>query len=72
MEEVLNKEINDLDLNYKIIKKLKQNDINLIIDLWKLTRNNLKMILTDKEINEVIIKLQLKGLDLNKRIYKYI
>ena len=57
-----------LNLNKKINQILKENEINSIEDLWIKNRANLKkMGLNDKEIKEVIIKLELIGLDLNKK-----
>jgi hypothetical protein len=59
-----------LELNKEIIKLLKENNIALIKDLWKLKRDNLKKLnLNDSQINDIIIKMQLLGLDLNKKIY---
>jgi 5-bromo-4-chloroindolyl phosphate hydrolysis protein len=63
-------EITKLNLTYPIIKKLKENNINIINDLWILKRKQLKDLgLTDKEIKSIVISLQLEGLDLNKKIY---
>lgn len=67
----LDKNINILDLNEEIIDKLKNFNIDLIQDLWILKRNDLKkMGLATSEINNLIIKLQLLGLDLNKKVYR--
>lgn len=63
-------EITKLNLTCPIIKKLKENNINIINDLWILKRKQLKDLgLTDKEIKSIVISLQLEGLDLNKKIY---
>lgn len=63
-------EITKLNLTYPIIKKQKENNINIINDLWILKRKQLKDLgLTDKEIKSIVISLQLEGLDLNKKIY---
>lgn len=63
-------EITKLNLTSPIIKKLKENNINIINDLWILKRKQLKDLgLTDKEIKSIVISLQLEGLDLNKKIY---
>ena len=44
-------------------------DNNIINDLWKLNRHELKQLgLTDQQINQIIIRLQLIGLDLNKKV----
>ncbi len=62
--------INTLNVTSNIIKTLQENNINTINDLWLLTRKDLKTIgLTDKEIKQIVISLQLKGIDLNKKIY---
>ena len=70
MKDLLNNSINVLHLSKSIENKLIENNINIVNDLWILNRNNLKNILSDKEISDVIIKLQLNGLDLNKKVYK--
>jgi len=63
-------EINKLNIDKKLIKKLKSNDINYIKDVWSLKRKELKEKgFTDQEIKTIIISLQLEGLDLNKKIY---
>ena len=63
-------EITKLNLTSTIIKKLKENNINIINDLCILKRKQLKDLgLTDKEIKSIVISLQLEGLDLNKKIY---
>lgn len=62
--------VETLNLHEKIISKLKSLDINYIKDIWLLNRKELKkMGLTDNEIKQIIISLQLEGLDLNKKIY---
>ena len=67
---VLDKDIKYLDIDNKIIDIFKKNNINYIEDLWNLKRKDLKSYnLSDKDINQVIIKLQLLGLDLNNKIY---
>ena len=67
---LLEKEIIELDLDKKIIDILKQNNINFIKDVWVLKRQDLKKIdLTDSDITQISIKLQLYGLDLNKKSY---
>ena len=65
----LNKKIETLNLDSNIINKLKSNNINTINDLWQLTKTDLKNInIKDSEINSIIIKLQLMGISLNKKI----
>lgn len=62
--------IKELDLDKKIYTILINNDIKLIKDLWVLNRIKLKeMGLKDRDIKDIIIQLQLVGLDLNKKIY---
>lgn len=62
--------IEELKLNSIITDKLRQNNIVLVKDVWLLKRKDLKDFkLNDNEINQIIIKLQLNGIDLNKRIY---
>ena len=64
--EVLKKNIEILNLDDSIIKKLKENNINIIEELWVINRHKLKdMNFKDNEINQIIIKLQLIGIDLN-------
>jgi 5-bromo-4-chloroindolyl phosphate hydrolysis protein len=66
----LDKTIDDSGLSKKIVDKLLNNNINVIKDIWILKRSDLKKIgLTDTEINQIIVKLQLNGLDLNKKEY---
>lgn len=63
-----NIEILDLDKNINCI--LKGNDIKRIEDLWVLNRKKLKEIgINDADIKQIVIKLQLLGLDLNKKTY---
>lgn len=66
----LNKDIITLNLSKNTIFILSSNDICKISDLWRLKRTDLKnMGLKANEINNVIIKLQLCGIDINKKIY---
>ena len=68
---LLNKEINYLNLNPRIITILNNNDIIKVQDLWVQNRKKLKSFsLTDPEIKEIIIKLELHGMDLNKKTNK--
>ncbi len=69
-QKYLDSEIETLNIDSCTQNKLKINNIKYIKDLWILKRKDLKMInLTDKEINNIIVKLQLNGLDLNKKKY---
>jgi DNA-directed RNA polymerase alpha subunit len=70
VNRILDKNIKILVLDEEILPVLKNNNIVNIRDLWVLNRKSLKNIkLNDKQINDIIIKLQLIGLDLNKKIY---
>ena len=67
---ILEKNIEELQLNNKIINKLKEKDIRIIKDLWKMKRKELKQLgFSDSEISQIIIKLQLHAIDLNRRVY---
>lgn len=68
--EYVESSIDILDLDNEIIKTLKDNNLNTVGLVWVQTRKSLKTIgLKDSEIKQIIIKLQLLGLDLNKKIY---
>ena len=68
--KILDSEIEVLTLNDNVVKKLKNNNINYVKDLWSLSRKDLKNLnFLDRDIQGIIIKLQLKGLDLNKKKY---
>lgn len=70
LERILNSDINILDLSNDINIKFQDNDIRCVKDLWVLGRRELKnMGLSDKDINSISIKMQLSGLDLNKKVY---
>lgn len=59
-----------LDLDKEIVKVLNNNNMNTVGDVWSSNRKSLKALgLRDAEIKQIIIKLQLLGLDLNKKIY---
>ena len=67
---ILEKNIEELQLNNKITNKLKEKNIMIIKDLWKMKRKELKQLgFSDSEISQIIIKLQLHAIDLNKREY---
>lgn len=67
---ILEKNIEELQLNNKILSKLKEKNIIVIKDLWKMKRKELKQLgFSDSEISQIIIKLQLHAIDLNKRVY---
>ena len=67
----LDEDISYLKLNAKIIDILKSHNILKIHDLWILNRKTLKSFdLTDSDIKQIIIKLELLGIDLNKKRIK--
>ena len=67
---VLEDELTKLNLDKDLESKLKTNGFNVIKDLWLQKRVNLKQMgFCDKEINNIIIHLQLCGYDLNKKKY---
>lgn len=62
--------ISSLSLSKELINKLKDKELNYIEDVWVLKRIDLKnMGFSNDEINDIIISLQLIGLDLNKKKY---
>ena len=62
--------ISSLSLSKELINKLKDKGLNYIENVWVLKRINLKTLgFTNDEIKEIIISLQLIGLDLNKKKY---
>ena len=70
MDKNVVEKIEKLDLDKDIEKILKNSNVNTMQDIWKLKRRELKNIgLKDSQINHIIIKMQLKGLDLNEKMY---
>ena len=68
--KILEKDLSFLRLDSSVIEILNNNNINVINDLWCLNRKDLKALkISDKDIHNIIVKLQLNGLDLNKRKY---
>lgn len=64
-EKILNENIDRLNISCKLIELLKQNRITKISQLCNKTKTNLRNInLTNAEISQVEIELQLLGLDL--------
>lgn len=64
------KSINNLSISKELVSKLKGFDINYIEELWVLKRSDLKSKgFSNEEVNNIIISLQLIGLDLNKKKY---
>lgn len=71
MKNNLNYSINELNLSNVIIDKLNKLNIFTVEQLWMCSRIFLKRNgLIDLEINQIQIKLQLRSLDLDKKIYK--
>lgn len=69
-KEILKKNVDYLNLDNVIIEKLNSNSIHTVEQLWKLRRQDLKVLnFKDSEINQIIIRLQLVGLDLNHKKY---
>lgn len=66
----LEKSIDKLNVDTDILLILCNNNIQFIKQIWLLKRDDLKqMNLTDNQINQIVIKLQLNGVDLNKKVY---
>lgn len=64
-EKILNENVDRLNISCKLIELLKQNKINKISQLCNKTKTNLRNInLTNAEISQIEIELQLLGLDL--------
>lgn len=67
MKEILEKNIAILKLENKITNKLLENKIDTIFKLCNYTRVNLvNLKFRSTQINDIIIRLQLLGLDLKK------
>ncbi|MBP3635834.1 MAG: hypothetical protein J6J17_05225 [Bacilli bacterium] len=65
----ISESIKILNLESSTQERLLSSNINTIEKLWMLNRLNLKMLnFTDSEIKDIIIKLQLIGISLNKKI----
>lgn len=73
MKNDLEDKIKKLHLDEDIENILLKNGIDSINKLYILKRKNLKdMGFNDNKINHIIIKLQLQGFDLNKKVYNKI
>lgn len=69
-KEILNNNIKLLNLDDFLIKKLNEIDIYKVDDLWRCNKNYLKdNNFSNTDISQIKIRLQLIGLDLNKKIY---
>ena len=63
-------DLKTLELSSDICQMLRDQGMQTVGDVWKLNRKKLKaMGFKDSDIKIIIIKLQLLGLDLNKKIY---
>lgn len=68
--ELINYGVEELKLNNTICKKLKFNQIDTIGKLCEHTRKELKKLdLVQSEIQTIVIKLQLQGLDIKGNDY---
>ena len=66
----MNKTLKDLNLEKGTIQILNDNNIYDVNELWCQNKTRLKAIgCTPNQIKEIIISLQLNGLDLNKKKY---
>lgn len=66
----VHEKINKLGIDDSIIKVFNSRDIITINDLWSLKRKDLKdMNFSGEQINHIIIKMQLNGIDLNRKKY---
>lgn len=71
VNKFLDENVKTLELDQEVIDLLKDNNINLINELWVCNRKKLKELgVKDADIKQIIIKLQLIGLDLNKKVYR--
>lgn len=66
--KILKNDLTYIDIDKDIINKLNKIGINVIEELCKTNRKTLtKFDFNTEEINHIIIKLQLAGLDLSKK-----
>lgn len=71
IEKILKEDLDILKIDSSLSNRLKNIDIINIEDLWKCERNYLKdNNFSNSDICQIKIKLQLVGLDLNKKIIK--
>lgn len=67
MQDKLQNDITTLNLDKKIIKLLKDNNVNTIYELCKFSRMELSELgMQNSQITDITIALQLLGLDLKK------
>lgn len=66
----LENNVDKLNIDNDILVILGNNNIYTVKNLWVLKREDLKKLnLSDNQINQIVIKMQLHGVDLNKRVY---
>ena len=71
MNSFLDKDITYLNLDNNISSILEKNNIFKVNDLWVYNKKNLKSIgMTNSDIKKIMIKLELLGLELNKKYNK--
>ena len=71
MNKFLDEDITFLNLNNTLSNILKNNNIYKVNDLWLYNKKDLKNIgVNNNDIKEIVIKLELLGLDLNKKYNK--
>ena len=69
-KSILKKSIEVLELDSKIFEILHDNNIFDVNDLWNLSSLKLQELnLSHEDIRKVRVKLQLNGIDLNRKIY---
>lgn len=69
----LDKSIDILGLKKDVLNILKENNVDCIRDLYVLKRKNIKSFgISDKDICQIIIKLELLGLDLGGKKYQFL
>lgn len=67
MQKILNEDISKLNLDKNLREKMKDNNINTVLDLCNCSRMELSNLnFTNVQINDAAICLQLAGLDLKK------
>ena len=68
--KILENNVNDLNLNSKICSKLIRNNIDTIGKLCNYTKSDLRSLdFVQSDIQSIVIKLQLKGLDIKGNEY---
>lgn len=68
---LLEKPITYLKLDCRMYQTLLENSLYIIKDVWILSRKDLKELgFSAKQIQQIIVQMQLIGLDLNKKNYR--